>query len=448
MRYDLENLLTFNRLSRMPQRQVMLGYLSYMAIGTLLLSLPWATKTSVSVIDNLFSVTSAVSTTGLSTIIVPESYTIFGQIVLLALIQIGGIGYMTLSSFVMYRMTHHFIRIKDGVLRAEFSMPDSFRLHNLVQSIVVFTIIFELIGAVVLSISFAAAGADSPMWSGLFHSVSSFCTAGFSTYNNGLEGFRDNWAVNLTVAALSYAGAMGFIVMHDLWSKLRSRSYRVTFTTKLIVTITTFITVMGTAQLYFLEPSIDIYPPMERLLVSFFQTMSAMTTVGFNTISLGSFIPASLLLMVLVMYIGASPSGTGGGLKSTTASAVFAFVTSKLGMERDVTLLGRRLPSFRVESALTTFIFYTTILFMGTYALTIIEHQIPLDKLLFEAASALGTVGLTAGITAQLGALGKVVLILLMYIGRIGVITFGVAMVARMERKVVNRVNEDSDIAI
>ncbi|MEG1607471.1 MAG: potassium transporter TrkG [Mucinivorans sp.] len=451
LRIDLEQIFTFGIKTNVAQRQVALGYLSYILIGTALLCLPFATQNGTGFMDNLFSATSAISTTGLSTVVTADGYTLFGQIIILLLVQIGGLGYMTMSSFVMYNMTRHFMRIKNGVMRAEFSMPEGIKVHTMVQSIVYFTFIFEVLGAVVLYFIFSHAGAPAPAWAAVFHSVSAFCTAGFSTFSNGLENFSDNWGITIVISTLSYAGAMGFIVMHDLWNKIRKgRNHQITFTTKVIMTITILISVLGIAQLMCLEPMIQDMPLSEKFQVSLFQTMSAMTTVGFNTVPLSGFMAASLMVLVFVMYIGASPSGTGGGLKSTTASAVYAYVRSKLSGERDVTLNGHRLPTFRVDSALTTFAFYTSILFFGFYLLTITEVDITTDKLLFEAASALGTVGLTAGVTSSLSTIGQLIVIILMYIGRIGVITFGVAMLTRMAKKGPNEINapKDNDIAI
>lgn len=445
--FYFERFLTFGHISNVPQRQIAFGYLSYIIVGTMLLCLPFATRTNVPLIDNLFTITSAVSTTGLGTVPTAVAYTVFGQVVILLMIQLGGIGYMTLSSFVLFRMTHHFLRIKKGVMEVSFSMPQGVELKNMVHSIVAFTLVFETLGAMALYFSFLNLGVETPLWSAIFHSVSSFCTAGFSIYPDSLEAFKCNVSVNLIVSILSYAGAMGFIVMHDLWAKIRNFGYRITFTTRIIVLITIVMSMLGSAQLYFLEPSIQMYGPWDRAMIALFQTMSAMTTVGYNTVPLGLFSSISLILMVYVMMIGSSPSGTGGGIKSTTVSAVFAFVKSKLSFERDVRLAGHRLPTFRVDSALTILVFYTFILGLGSYLLIMVEDAAPV-ALLFEAASALGTVGLSTGITADLSSVSKMVLIFMMYIGRIGVLTFGSFMLIRLSKKASLKELTDEDIAV
>lgn len=447
LRFDLERLLTLGYISKVPQRQLVFGYLSYIVMGTLLLMLPFAVKKDVGVLDHVFTITSAVSTTGLGTVIVSDVYTFFGQLVILLMIQLGGLGYMTMSSYFMYRMTHHFMRIKSGVLQVGFSMPTSMDMKNLLHNIIAFTLSFELLGALALYLTFLSNGTEQPLWGAVFHSISAFCTAGFSIYPSGLEDFKGDVSVNLIIAVLSYAGAMGFIVMTDLWKKIWQRGYQVTFTSKIIVFITALITVVGTLQIFLLEPALNDYSVGDRLLISFFQTMSAMTTVGFSTVPLGGWVTGSLMILMVAMYIGASPSGTGGGLKSTTASAAFAYVRCKLGMRRHIYLMGRRLPSFRVENAVTTFIFYTAILFLGVYALAMWE-ELPFSGLLFEAVSALGTVGLTTGVTYELSFVGKIIIILLMFVGRVGVLTVGNAMLIRMKHAKSKHNTNEEDIAV
>lgn len=447
LRCDVERFLTFGYLSSTPQRQLTTGYLSYFLIGGVLLCLPFMTRDGVSLIDNLFTSMSAISTTGLSTVDVATEYTFWGQLTILLLIQLGGIGYMTLSTFVMYRITHHFVGVRAKAFQTQFAVPECVTLGNMVNNIVRYTLVFEAAGALGLYLFFVHVGVSQPLWSAVFHSISAFCTAGFSIYSDNLMQFSGNIPVNLIVMALSYAGAMGFIVISDLWRKATRRGYLVTFTTKVIVSITVGVTLWGTFQLFFFEPSFAVFAPGKRLLVSLFQTMSAMTTVGYNTVDVSLLMPVSLFVLTVVMYIGASPSGTGGGLKSTTVSAVFAYVKSRLGLRHEVTLAGRRIPDYRVNDALTIFIFYTAILFAGTYLLTLIEsRRMEFLDLMFEAASALGTVGLSSGVCSSLSGAGKTVLIVLMFIGRVGVLTIGNAMLTRLGKE--NSASRKDDLAV
>jgi len=435
-------IISFGFYSKIPQKQILYGFFFYVLLGTFFLSLPFAQKEYIHLIDNLFNATSAISTTGLATISISDNYTFFGQIIILLLIQIGGIGYMSFSSFVILKMTNELSSSKTNVLSTEFSIPSNFNIIELVKSIITFTLVFELIGSIILFFVFINEGISEPVWNAIFHSISAFCTAGFSLFNDSFEQLKLNSVLNITVSVLSYLGGIGFIVLLDFWKRIKSKEHTITFTSKIILFVTLFFTVFGTIQLALFEPSIQQYNDYEKLTLAFFQTMTSLTTVGFNTISITNLHPSSLMLIVILMYVGASPSGTGGGLKSTTLSAIFAFLFSKLTLKQDVTLLGKKIPDYRVNSALSIFIFYTSILFIGSYILTFTENA-NLLQILFECGSALGTVGLSTGITGTLTNFGKIIITLLMFVGRVGVITIGNALLIRTIRKI-----QESDLAI
>lgn len=439
------NRMIFNSKSGLPERRIMFGYLAYMSIGFILLILPISHKADSGWIDNLFTAVSAVSTTGLATLDIPTNYTIFGQCVILFLIQIGGIGYMTMSSYIFFRISHHANYANRFLINTSFSRPNGMSLQDLVSTIIHFTLIFESLGFIAFFFALHHEGVPLSGWNALFLSISSFCTAGFSPFSDSLCGFSDNIAMNLTVALLSYAGAMGFIVITDILYKIRKHGYTLTFTTKVIMIVTAIMTGGGTLILFFSPTMSTVHLWDDRILMSFFQTMSAMTTVGFNTIDLGALRVGPVLVFSLIMFIGASPSGTGGGVKSTSISAVWGFIISKLGLRRDTTFLGRKIPHYRVETALTSVIVYGAMIFIGCVALSYCE-PFPLSQILFEASSAIGTVGLSTGITPQLSTTGKIIVILLMYIGRIGVITFGTALIGRLKEQKRNR-SKKEDLA-
>jgi trk system potassium uptake protein TrkH len=271
----------------------------------------------------------------------------------------------------------------------------------------------------------------------------SFCTAGFSLYNNSFESFTGNFWLNLIIAALSYAGAVGFIVCVDVWRKITNKIQRVTLTTKIILHCTFWVGLAGTAILFVSEPSIKQFPVEERLIASFFHAMTSTTTVGFNTISMSGVSRASLLLLTTLMIIGASPSGTGGGLKSTTFTALIGIMRSALRGGRHIYFWRRRVPVERVRLAVATFCFYMAFLLLGVYLLTWTE-EMDFEAIMFESASALGTVGLSTGVTALLSTLGKIVVIFLMFVGRLGPLTFGMSLF--MGRQATPE--EDEDVAI
>jgi trk system potassium uptake protein TrkH len=410
-----------------PVRLVLLGYCSYILLGWILLSLPFAQQHPLHALDNLFTATSAISTTGLVTLSVSDDYTLFGQVVILLLIQLGGIGYMTFSSFVILSRQKHLSYARTEVASVVFSLPDSFRVDKFIRSVILFTFLTETAGAAILYHVFRLAGREEALWSAVFHSISAFCTAGFSLYNDSLAPFAGNFWLNLIIAILSYCGAMGFIVFVDVWRRLRNKIPHVTLTTKIILHCTFWVSLVGGVLFFVSEPSVQSLPVEKRLMASFFQAMTAMTTVGFNTVGISGISRASLLLLTTLMVIGASPSGTGGGLKSTTFSALLGIMKSALKGRQHVYFWGRRVPERRVRLAVATFCFYMMFLLVGVYLLVLTETG-DFESIVFEAASALGTVGLSTGITSTLTDLGKLLITFLMFVGRLGPLTFGLSL--------------------
>lgn len=410
-----------------PVRAVTLGYLAYVAAGALLLSLPWSHAAKpVSVLDALFTSTSAVSTTGLTTVSTGNDFNAFGQATILVLIQVGGIGYMTFGSFVILSTSGTLSRRRRHIGQTVFNMPREFRIDKFVRSVIAFTALAELLGACALYAALVRAGAASPLWSAVFHSVSAFCTAGFSLYDSSFVSLRGDFWVNLILGVLSYCGAIGFIVFVDAWRSLTHKTVELTLTSKVILVTTAWVSAAGFVLFFVGEPSIRAFPLGERVMAAAFQVMTAITTVGFNTIDTGALSQSSLFLIILLMSIGASPSGTGGGLKTTTFSAVIGVIRSAIAGRDKVTFWGRVIPAERIWAAMASLGFYLMTLIAGSYLLALTE-SFGFENLAFEAASALGTVGLSTGITAGLTKLGKAIVILLMFIGRMGPLAFGMA---------------------
>jgi trk system potassium uptake protein TrkH len=414
-----------------PAQIVLLGYLSYIVFGWIILCLPFSQKEpGVSSLDNLFITTSALSTTGLVTVSVADRYTFFGQLVILILIQMGGVGYMTFGSFVILSRKATFSEVRAEIGQTVFSLPAGFRIDKFIRSVIVFTFLIELAGAVALYFLLGSLGVPSALWGAVFHSVSAFCTAGFSLYNTSFEGFADQFWLNFVIACLSYLGAIGFIVCVDFWRMVIGKVKKITLTSKVILWATIWLSVAGTLLLFLGEPTLRDKPLDKRLLAAFFQAMTSMTTVGFNTIPIGQLSRASLLLVIVLMVIGASPSGTGGGLKSTTFTAILGVMRSAIRGEKEVRFWKQKVPLERVWTAVAGLGFYITALLAGAYFLEMTE-SFSFDKIFFEAASALGTVGLSTGITADLSNTGKMIITLLMFCGRLGPLTFGMALFLR-----------------
>jgi trk system potassium uptake protein TrkH len=398
-----------------------------MLLGWAILSMPFSQAVNVSALDNLFISASAVSTTGLVTIDPGSSYSFFGQLVILGLIQLGGIGYMTFGSFILLSLRHKASHQSLKISRKAFALPSDFKIASFIKKVLGFTLIVETIGAIVLFLFFYLDGKDDALWLAIFHSISAFCTAGFSLFSNSFEGYVSHTGINLTLSILSILGAIGFIVMVDVWDKVRGKYYNLHFTSKVIIRVTFVFLIFGTLLMALLEPSIQKMTPFDRLQASFFQVMTATTTVGFNTLPIGHLSSAVILLLYFFMLFGASPSGTGGGLKSTTFAALAGLVKSTLKGRDKVRLNKRVLPIDKLQLATASFSYYFAVLFVATIILLSLE-QTTLEVALFEVFSALGTVGLSMGLTGSLSDLGKVIVVALMFMGRVGILTFGIAM--------------------
>jgi len=411
-----------------PVRLVVFGYLSYILAGWFLLALPFTHAThAISGLDALFTSTSSVSTTGLVTVSTGNDFNFLGQIVILILIQLGGIGYMTFGSFVVLSRSDALSDRRQQIGKAVFSLPEEFRIDKFIRSVMVFTVLTETVGAFGLYLAFTQAGIEAPVWSAVFHSVSAFCTAGFGLYDDSFERLRGNVSVNVILGILSYLGAIGFIVFVDGWRRLIGKTQRFTLTSRIILVTTAWLSLGGIALFFVSEPTIQSLPANERLMAACFQVMSSITTVGFNTLPIGTLSPASLFLIILLMVVGASPAGTGGGLKTTTFTALFGVIRSAILGREKVLFWSKEIPDERIRVAIASLGFYAGTLILGCYFLALTE-SLPFEGLLFEAASALGTVGLSTGITAQLTPIGKLILIGLMFMGRVGPLAFGVAL--------------------
>ena len=420
------------KLGLSPQQNLFYGFLTYVLIGTLLLCIPWLQNVPVSILDNLFIATSAVSTTGLVTVSIFDSYNIFGQFVILALFQLGGIGYLTFTTFMILSTTKKLTHWHQSILKTEFTLPKTIKIKDFLKSVILFTVIMEILGAILFFIAFNNEGMakGDAIWSAIFHSISAFCTAGFSLFNSGFTAYSDNVMVNTTISILAIAGSLGFIVVTDFILLLRKKKHQLSFTTKIVFYGFLILLSFGFIFFYGYEPTISNLEGNERVLAAFFQSMSAMTTVGFNTVDFGAFMLPMLLVTIFLMYIGASPSGTAGGMKITTLTAVIAIMKSRLRNSKHITFLGRIIPYERLYIATSSFIFYTSLIALGTFILTFTE-DFAFENILFEVASALGTVGLSTGITGDLSIIGKITIIITMFIGRLGVLTFGLAIWAR-----------------
>ena len=422
------------------------GYFLLIIICFLGLQLPFFQNEDASFIDHIFFSVSIVSTTGLVPASFSQTYNLGGQIFCLIFIQLGGIGYMALSSFVIVKSYKRLPNISARLLRFEFNLPERYPLLAFLYSVVIFTLLIEFIGAISLYYGFKSAGIEDALWPAIFHSISAFCTAGFSLYDDSITSFADNGIVSNTILILSLLGSLGFIVLLDFSLRILRKRKSVTLTTKIILfSSTTFWLVAGFA-IYLSDPTL-ISLGAKGLKQAFFQSISAHTTVGFNSYNIGEINVAGIFVLILLMIVGASPAGTGGGIKTTSITAIFAVLKSILKRRKYITFLTKEIPSSNIYLAVSSSLFYFIILSLGTWIVLMIEDTtFTFEAILFEVASALSTVGLTTGITGELSSLSKLVISLLMFIGRIGVLTIGYALVSRAP--IIRRKHIVEDIAI
>ncbi|MEZ6242027.1 MAG: potassium transporter TrkG [Phycisphaerales bacterium] len=412
-----------------PIRLVLVGYAIYAVVGWVLLAMPFSHTpgTSVAAVDSLFTSVSALSTTGLSTVSMPDAFSWFGELVILLLIQMGGLGYMTLGSFIVLSTRRELGGLRTEVGKITFSMPEGFGLASFVRTVCIYTFALEFVGAAALYFAFRDAGVKDAAWPAVFHSVSAFCTAGFSTFPDSLETFRDDFWVNSIISFLSIAGAIGFIVVADMVRWLGGHAKSMTVTSRIILFGTIGGILGGTALILMSDPSIREMPPHLALQTAFFQSMTAATTVGFNSVPINEMSRAAIAVVTILMIIGSSPSGTGGGLKITTLSALLGQTVAALRGKDRVTFWGRRIPHDRVQAATSGATCYMVTLAVGVFLVLLVDKHV-FEDVVFEVASALGTVGLSRGITPDLSPLAKIIITALMYVGRVGPLTIGVAM--------------------
>ncbi len=417
----------------------MLAFAMFIIVGTVLLHLPIshsADQQNVSLIDSFFTASSAVTVTGLVVFDTGKEFSLFGELVILALIQVGGLGIMTLASFMSVFLSRRLGISRGKLVGTEIGVADLGELRTVLRALIRFSLGSEIVVAVLLSIRFIAEGGRSiasSVYLGIFHAVSAFNNAGFSTIDGGLERYVNDWYLSLVISGAFIGGGLGFPVVLEILNN-RQAPRRWSLHTKLTLMATASLLAVGTLVLLVLEWSNpDTLGPLgygSKILAAFFQSATA-RTAGFNTISIGDLRGSSSLLMILLMVIGASSASTGGGIKTSTFAVVVWTTLAEFRDDPEVTLMKRRINPALQRQALALVIAALGTVGTATFLLTVVLPDIALGDLLFEAASAFGTVGITRGITEQLGFLGKLLIIALMFVGRVGPITFGAAILLR-----------------
>ncbi len=422
-----------------PGQLVIVGFSVLIITGTLLLRLPFAHESTVpqiSLLDAFFTAVSATTVTGLAVVDTGATFSRFGELVILTMIQIGGLGIMTLASLATVFLSRR-LGIKRGLLAGtEIGLGDFGELRPVIRAIFRYTVGFEGLAATMLSIRFVIEDEHSiggSIYLGVFHAISAFNNAGFSTLSGGLERYvADPW-MNVVISVAIIAGGIGFPVAVEL-SKHFREPRRWSLHTKVTVAATSLLVVGGTLAILAIEwtnpATMGNLSVFEKFLSSMFQSVTT-RTAGFNTLPIGAFRGGSILLMLLLMTIGASSASTGGGIKTSTFAVVVWTTIAEFRGDNEVNLFHRRLPSSLQRQALALVIAALGTVGTATFILSLSQPNLTLDSLLFEAASAFGTVGLSTGITPELNTFSRFLIMALMFIGRVGPVTFGTAILFR-----------------
>jgi trk system potassium uptake protein TrkH len=397
----------------------------------------------LAVVDAFFTATSATCVTGLVVVETGSRLSLFGQSVVLVLIQCGGLGIMAFSTVLILLMTGKFSFTQRSVIQDTFTHSPDTRLPSLVRHVVMFTLLLELVGAALLFLRFS--GMYHPakaLYFAVFHAVSAFCNAGFCLYSQSFIDFKSDPLVNLTVALLIICGGIGFLVMLELKRIFLERhqtrrARRLSVHSKLVLTLTCLLLTVGTMGflVYEWNQSLAGLSFPTKLMAAFFQSVTA-RTAGFNTLNFGKMANVTLLFTILLMFIGAASGSTGGGIKINSLGVLFALSRSRLRGEEATSIFRRTLSPETVGRAISVFVVAVIVIYAATMALTVSELGTTIHEesrglfleLLFEVVSAFGTVGLSVGLTSKLSTLGKLILIVVMFVGRLGPLSIAVAL--------------------
>ena len=405
---------------------IILGFAGVILLGALLLMLPISeTDRNVTPFNEaLFTATSAVCVTGLVVQDTGSYWSIFGQTVILALIQVGGLGVVTVAASFALLSGRKISLMQRSTMQDAISAPNVGGIVRLTRFILRGTFVMELLGVAAMLPVFCRDYGWRGVWMAVFHSVSAFCNAGFDilgTETNlypSLTGYVGSPVINITIMLLIVTGGIGFLTWDDVCeNKWHFRRYRMQ--SKVILVTTGLLILLPAIFFFFVDFS--ALPREKRLLVSFFQSVTP-RTAGFNTVNLSAMSGASQGLMILLMLVGGSPGSTAGGMKTTTLAVLLANAAATFRQRESAQFFGRRLDCGAIKTAATILTMYVTLFFCGAVFISVYEN-LPLSSCLYETASAVGTVGLTLGITPRLHIPSQAVLILLMYLGRVGGLT-------------------------
>ena len=448
-RYKPYNVWLYRLVLQSPTRISICGFLFLISIGTLLLMLPAATiYKNLHLVDALFMATSASCVTGLIVVDTGQSLSQFGQYVILVLIQAGGLGIMTISTLFLLIAGRRPSLTGQVVIQDTFTRGGDRTVGSILKDVALFTLVFEALGTVLLFFRFfPERSLGEALYLSVFHAISAFCNAGFSVFADSFAGYRNDWALNLVICFLIISGGIGFPVLSELkrqWPLNRGKWSRLSLHTKLVISTTTILLVTSTLLVLFMEWENTLGPlsTAQRFLAAFFQAVSA-RTAGFNTLSIENMANETLFILILLMFIGASPGSCAGGIKTSSLASLVVLGISRLRGQPRPQVFHRTISQASVGKALSLVLISTVVIVAGTLALLMselgeISHYLSRGKfleLLFEVVSAFGTVGLSMGVTSGLSTLGKCIITLMMFIGRLGPLVIALAISRQTEAR-------------
>ncbi len=410
----------------------MLSYFVFIiALGSVLLALPASTPGpgSMRYVDALFTATSAACVTGLITVNT-AGLTRFGQTVIMMLIQAGGLGIIAFSTIYLVLPAGRISLRSSSIIQEYYVDQVDFDPRRIVRSILIFTFAVQAAGAALLYASFSRRGVDEPLFTAVFHAISAFCNAGFSTFADSLERFVLDHDVTLTIGVLIVIGGIGFVVLHDIVTRVRRRRHRLSLHTRIVLTATGAFVLIGAALFFAMERATGAFAGMsgfQGVMAALFQSVTP-RTAGFNTVAQSELSPASMMVTSIMMFTGGAPGSVAGGIKVTTVLIILAAAILGTDENGDLQLGQRRIPAFVVGRAHGLLVKAILIVVVSSLLLVVTEYAlitdgIALTVLLFEVVSAFGTVGLSLGVTDILSDAGKVVIIATMFAGRVGLIS-------------------------
>lgn len=444
--YEVIKILEFNLLKRKfkitPTQMIVIGFATIIFAGAMLLNLPIASRSGqpVGLVNAIFTATSAVCVTGLVVVDTGTYWTAFGQVIIALLIQIGGLGFMTMSTLFALLLGRKITLRERLLIQESLNQFDLEGLVRLTKNIIIATFTIELAGAIIYSLVFIPEyGIKKGIAFGAFHAVTAFCNAGFDLIGDfrSFTPYVNNHVINLNTMALIIIGGLGFSVWTDIYRVVRERSFKnLSLHSKIVLSATILLIVFGAVFIFIAEinnpDTLSNLPVSGKVLASFFHSVTP-RTAGFNTLDTASLSMPTKFMTIILMFIGGSPGSTAGGIKTATVAILIITVISVVRGKDDAEVFERHLPKYLVYRALSVASISLTLVIFVTMVLSITE-QADFLTLFFEATSAFGTVGLSCNFTPQLSTPGRVIISMTMFAGRVGPLTLILAFARRAIR--------------